>query len=67
MENLIRTDLIVNYMNENGLSKTQFCKLCKISVSTFNRILNGENIRLISLFRIAKTMKVKLHQLCRQK
>ena len=67
MNDLIRTELIENYISENGLSKTQFCKLCKISVSTLNRVLNGENVNLTSIFRIAKTMKVELRQIVKQK
>lgn len=63
MENLIKTELITNYLKEHNLSKTKFCKLCKISVSTFNRIMNGKPFYLIALFRIARTIKVDLHQL----
>lgn len=67
MKNLIKTEIIANYLKEHNLSKTKFCRLCKISVSTFNKIMNGEDFDLIALFRIAKTIEVELYQLFQQK
>lgn len=31
-------DKIENYLKENNLSKTQFCKLAKISSKTLNKV-----------------------------
>ena len=64
MANLINTELIINFMKENSLTKTQFAKLCRIGVGTLNRVLsNCENIDVIVLFKIAKAMKVQCYQL----
>ena len=52
------------YIRDNDLTKTKFCKLSKISVKTFNKILNQQaNFRSIAIFRIAKTMKIPVHLL----
>lgn len=66
MNNYVDTIAIEKYMNENKLSKTKFCKTCKISISTFNRIIAGKNIKLIALFRIAKIMNINICKLFKQ-
>ena len=63
MDNLINTELIKSYMKENNLSKAKFCKICKISPSTFNKIMNNGNFKLIALFKIARVLNVYVHQL----
>ena len=64
MENLIKTELIENFMSEKKLSKVGFCKECKISVATLNKILrNNDNLRIIALFKIAKVMKINISDL----
>ena len=63
MKNDIKIDLINNYLKERNLSKTQFCKLCKISYSTLTNILNGDNFRLIALFKIAKILNIEVYQI----
>lgn len=50
-------------MQNNKMSKTKFCKVCKIGISTFNRIMNNKNFNLISLFKIAKTINVRICEL----
>lgn len=61
---IIKTDLIKNYLKEENISKTKFCKLCKISVTTLNKILsNKENFRIIALFKIAKQIKLQVFEL----
>ncbi len=48
MKNIIKTELIENFVKENNLSKSKFCKMCKISQSTLYKIMtNGENFRII--------------------
>lgn len=63
MDDGINFSIITGYMNNNGLSKKEFCKRCKIGVSTFYKIMRGENLNLAVLFRIAKTMNVQVHRL----
>lgn len=61
MSAIIKTELINNYLIENKLSKTAFCKLCKISVSTLNKILaNDNNIGTIALFKIARMLNIRI-------
>ena len=44
MKNTIKTEIIEKYMNENKLSKTKFCKMCKISPSTLNKIMTKNTL-----------------------
>lgn len=60
---MVKTELIEKYIKENNLSKTKFCKMCKISYGTLKRILNNEDFGLIALFKIARVMKLHVHQL----
>lgn len=60
---MIKTELINNYLKENKLSKSKFCEPCKIYPSTLKRILNNENVSLISVFKVSKVLKVKIHQM----
>ena len=63
MENIIKTELIENYIKDNQLSKTKFCKICKICPSTLKKIFNNEDVNLIALFKIARVMNIHIHQL----
>lgn len=59
----INVKIIVDYIKNNNMTKTAFCKTCKISVSTLNRVLAGENVKLISLAKIAKAINIQLYKL----
>ncbi|MDE5592365.1 MAG: hypothetical protein K2I75_00255 [Clostridiales bacterium] len=63
MDNAVNIALIDSYIKANNLSKTKFCKLCKISVYTFNKIMTDQDFDMINLFRIAKTMGVHICKL----
>lgn len=63
MYNAVNTTIIENYIKANELSKTKFCKLCKISASTFNRIMTNQDFNMIYLFRIAKIIDVHVCKL----
>lgn len=64
MKTTIKTKIIKNYIIENKISKTKFCKMCKISTSTLNKILaNNDNFRTIELFKIARVIKVQIYQM----
>ena len=64
MKKTIKTEIIKNYILENKMSKTKFCNLCKIAPSTLNKIMaNDDNFRIIALFKIARVIKVRVHQL----
>lgn len=64
MKNTIKTEIIENFLFENKLSKTKFCKMCKIGPSTLNKIMtNNDNFGIIALFKIAKVIKVQVYQM----
>ena len=64
MKNTIKTEIIENFMLENKISKTKFCKMCKISPSTLNKIMtNDDNFGIIALFKIARVVKVQVYQM----
>ncbi len=64
MKNTIKTELIENFIKDNNLSKSKFCKMCKISQSTLNKIItNNENFRIIALFKIARVLKIQVFEM----
>lgn len=64
MKERIKTEIFLNYMEKEGLSKTAFCKKCKISYHTLQKILNNDwNFRFTALFRIARVIKVEVYQM----
>lgn len=64
MGNAINKALIENYLKENNMCKTKFCKVCKISPATLNKILSGNlNFSITALFKIAKMLKIYVYQL----
>ncbi len=64
MKNTTKTELIENFIKENNLSKSKFCKMCKISQSTLNKIMtNNENFRIIALFKIARFLKIQVFEM----
>lgn len=63
MRTKINTELIAKYIKDNGLTVKAFCKQCDISVNTFYRIMNGKNIKLVSLGRIVKAMGICSYQI----
>ncbi len=64
MKNTIKIELIENFIRENKISKTTFCKMCKISPNTLKKIMsNNDNFRIIALFKIAKVIKIKVYEI----
>lgn len=62
MKNAINT--IEKYIKLKKITKTQFCKVCKISYSTLNKILNNNNsIKFTALLKIARVLNIEIHQL----
>lgn len=56
--------IITKYIKENKLTIKQFCAICKLSYNTLRKIVKGQkNIRISSLFKIARTLKIELYQL----
>lgn len=64
MNQNLNTEKILNFIKENNLTKKVFCKKCKISPATLNKILeNKTNFYLVALFKIARVMNVQISQL----
>ena len=64
MKNKIKTEIIKRFIEENKISKTTFCKMCKISPSTLKKIFNkDDNFRIIALFKIARVIKIQVYQM----
>ncbi len=66
MKNKFKTEIIENYLKENKISKTKFCKLCGITPSTLRRIMNNENYRVSALFKISKELKLQVYKMFRE-
>lgn len=60
---VININLINNYIKTNNLSKTKFCKICNISLYTFNKIITERDFAVIELFKIADVIKVPVYDL----
>lgn len=63
MINEFKKEIIENYLKANKISKTKFCKLCGISCCTLEKIQNNKNYRIGALFKIAKAVKIQVHQM----
>jgi len=60
----INTDLIEEYRSNQYLTISQFCKLCKIDLLTYCRMINHEGDMMLStLMKIGKVMNVELCEL----
>ena len=64
MKNTIKTEIIEKFMLENKISKTKFCKMCKIGLNTLNKIMNNDyNFEIIALFKIARVIKLQVYNM----
>ena len=64
MKNTIKIEIIEKFMTENNISKTKFCKMCKISTHTLSKIMDNDfNFEIIALFKIAKVIKIEVYQM----
>lgn len=58
---IIKTELIDSYIAENKLSKTEFCRRCKIGTKTLKKIYdNNDNFEIIALFKIARVLAIRI-------
>ena len=61
---LFNQKLILDYMQENNLSKTKFCKLSGIAVSALNKLLNNDlKVHSIALVKLALFLNVSTTEL----
>ena len=60
----IKTEIIEEYRAKNELSKSAFCRICKIPFRTYGKIMNGDyNFDVRALLRISKVLKIPVYQL----
>ena len=62
MNERVNFDIITKYINDNHLTVKEFCKQCKISVTTYYKIKHGDEFSLVSLFKIALKIEKPLEQ-----
>lgn len=64
MKKYVKTEIIENFIKENSLSKTKFCKMCKISPSTLKKIMTEDtDFGVVALFKIARVLNVHIREL----
>lgn len=58
---VLKLEKIQEFINDNNLSKREFCKKCSVTVYMFNKILEGYvDFDINILLKIAKLMKVEI-------
>jgi transcriptional regulator with XRE-family HTH domain len=63
MEQIYNTKLITDYLEKTGISKTKFCKECRISAYTYSRVMaQNAHIGIKQLFRIARRLNIEFHK-----
>lgn len=67
MKDKFKTEIIENYLKENKMSKTEFCKLCGISQGTLSRIINNGNYRIDALFKISRVVKIQVYKMLKER
>ena len=51
---------ILDYIEKENISKTEFCKRCKIGFKTLNKVLlNDADINLKPIFKIVRFINIK--------
>ena len=64
MKNQINVEIIENYRLQHKLSKREFCKLCKISPSTLQKIERGDYRFFVhALWNISKAIGVPFSEM----
>ena len=64
MKNIIKIELIENYIHTHNLTKKIFCVQCKIRIEELEKILtNNLDINILSLFKVAKILNIQLYEL----
>ena len=59
MKAKINIQIIENYLKQHNLTKTKFCKICNISLSTFNRLMNNNTkVSAKAIYNISVATKI---------
>ncbi len=60
MKNIINVDVINNYLKENKMTKKELCEKSKISIGVLYKILANKNFSIVSIFKLAKTIDIRV-------
>jgi len=63
MENIINYKVIEEYLKYNNMTRKEFCAMCKMSPTTFSKIVCGENVRMDTIFKVAKKINCHIREL----
>lgn len=63
MTKYINTQLIENYIKENNLSMSRFCKKCDINLETFYKIMLNKNVMISSLYKVSQGMNIAFSEI----
>lgn len=59
----MKVDLIYDFIDKKGITKSNFCKLAKISLPVLNKILKQEiNLNPMSIFKVCFLLDIEIHQ-----
>lgn len=62
--NDIKAQLIKEFMIKNKLSEDEFCKLCKINIEIYRKIMSKDyNFSFSIVFKIAKILNIEVGEL----
>ena len=61
MQKIIKTEIMEAFIKEKGYSKREFCKRCKISYSTLQKMMVQDcSFHIRALFKIAREMGIRV-------
>lgn len=64
IKDLYNVKLIEDFMKENRITKTEFCKRCGLDLGTLDRVLLGHvNMRVQALIKLSEYMQVPIEKL----
>ena len=56
----IKTQLIDEFLKEKSISKSQFCKICKISYSSLQKIYSQNfGVYITTIFRVIRDLNIE--------
>lgn len=51
------------FIKENKLTVKKFCEMCDISWSQYRRIVNDDNVYIISLYKVSRVLKIPFSEM----
>ena len=61
---IIKTELIENYIMDNKISKSKFCRQCHIGYKTLKKVLHNQfDFDIVVLFKISRLLDIYIKDL----